>query len=403
MNWEEVKNAVQKDHEYVRLLRREFHRHPELAKEEFFTAARIEEELDKLGLPHERSAGTGVVATLTGTAGGSRPKEEDGAEKCILLRADIDALPVTELHECEYKSEIPGKMHACGHDAHAAALIGAARVLSTFRDRFAGSVRLVFQPGEEVGYGAQAMIREGIQKGCTRSFGIHMASDVAVGKAVLMPGPNNASVDWFRITVEGLGAHVSTPQRGVDAAYIAAQIVVGAQALVTRMSSPMDHLLIGIGTIQAGTAYNVVADHAVMEGTIRSLDAPLRAKTKERLEKLARETAAIYGGTASMEWNDNTSVLVNSEKETLEAQKIAAAVLGEDKIIRSRKASLGGDDMAEFINEVPGCYAYVGSCDPAVPETGLAHHHACFDIAEDALRVAVLLYSAAALDYLGAK
>ncbi len=397
---EELKQAVQEDFEYVRGIRRDLHRHPEIAREEFRTQQRIEEELDKLGLTHWRSAGTGVVARLSGTKAVPDAWKKKKKPRCLILRADIDALPVQEMHECDYKSENPGKMHACGHDAHTAALIGTARLLSAARDRFAGEILFMWQPGEEVGFGAQEMIRENQLAPGTRCFGLHMASDLPVGSVALTPGPNNASVDWFRITVRGLGAHVSVPQRGVDAAYIAAQILVGIQALVTRMSSPMDHLLIGVGTVKAGTAYNIVAEKAEMEGTIRSLDPELRKATKERMERLAQETAAIYGGTAGIEWADYTSVLINDPDITAEAGELAAGLFGKDKVIRSRKPSLGGDDMAEFINQVPGCYAYIGSGNPGIPETTLAHHHSCFDIDENALKTAVELTSAVALSYL---
>ena len=388
-----IRNEAEAERDLTVALRRELHRFPELAREEFKTQQRIEKELDALGLEHWHTAGTGVMARIDGAG-------KDGAGRKIVLRADIDALPVTELHECEYKSEIPGHMHACGHDGHTAALIAAARLLCRHREDFSGSILLAFQPGEEVGYGARVMAAEGQFNGCTRSFGLHMASELPVGKVVVMPGANNASVDWFRIRITGLGAHVSVPQRGVDAAYIAAQILIAAQSLITRMSSPIDNLLIGIGKVTAGTAYNVVADLAEMEGTIRSLDPDLRIATRSRLEKLSKDIAAFYGGSAEVDWADYTSVLVNDETACLGVQDTARALFGPENVITSRKASLGGDDMAEIINLVPGCYAYIGSCDPAVPETGLAHHHACFDIGEDALTVAASLYAAYALAYM---
>ena len=259
---------VQEDHDYVVGLRRWFHQHPELAKEENMTAERIERELDLIGVPHRRVAVTGVYAEIEGT------KPCEGEKRCIVLRADIDGLPVTEANGVPYESLCPGKMHACGHDAHNASLIGAARILSRNRDLFSGKVIFTWQPGEEVGYGARPIIDGGNIDEADRSFGVHMASNVPVGSLVLMPGPNNASVDWFRIRVHGLGAHVSVPQRGVDAAYIASQIVVSAQALVTRRTSPMDNVLIGIGKITAGTAYNVVAEEAELEGTIRVFSPP---------------------------------------------------------------------------------------------------------------------------------
>ncbi|MBQ9663929.1 MAG: amidohydrolase [Oscillospiraceae bacterium] len=385
---------VLEDHDYVVALRRWYHQHPEVAREEFKTAERIEQELDAIGIPHRRVAVTGVYAELEGT----RPCE--GPARCIVLRADIDALPVTEENGVEYQSLCPGKMHACGHDAHNAALVGAARILSRNRDLFSGKVIFTWQPGEEVGYGARPIIDGGNIDEAQRSFGIHMASNVPVGSVVLMPGPNNASVDWFRIRVHGLGAHVSVPQRGVDAAYIASQIVVSAQALVTRRTSPMDNVLIGIGKIVAGTAYNVVAQEAELEGTIRVFSPEIRRDTKARLEFLAKQTAEMYGGTAELEWNDNTSALINDPAATAEAQKTAFSLLGQDHVITRRQPDLGGDDFAEYIIRVPGCYAYVGSGNPANPNTQVAHHNALFDIDEDALTVAAALYTCYTVEYL---
>ena len=363
-----IYNEVLRDHPAVVAFRRDLHRHPEIAREEFRTQARIEEELDTIGLEHWRSAGTGVMAKLEGTRPVPVLPAEDGRPRCLVLRADTDALPVNEQHDCDYKSEIPDRMHACGHDGHTASLIGAARLLAAHRDLFSGTILFAFQPGEEVGYGGYAMVGEGQIDGATRSFGFHTASELPVGKVVLMPGPNNASVDWFRITVKGLSAHVSKPDLGVDALYIASQIVVALQSLVTRMSSPMDNLLIGVGKLNAGTAYNVIADHAEMEGTVRSLDPELRILTQQRIEALVRHTAALYGAEGSVKWDDFTPVLVNDEAATKEVQKIAFSLFGAENVITSRKPSLGGDDMAVFINKAPGTYAYVGSHDPKLPE-----------------------------------
>ena len=380
------------DHDYVVGLRRHFHQHPELGTREHETQAAIERELDSLGLVHRRIAGTGVYAEITGTA--------EGTPRCIVLRADIDALPITQENDPPYKSLNPGIMHACGHDGHNAALIGAARVLSKNRARFPGKVLLTWQPGEEIGRGAQEIAASGALDGAGRSFGVHMAPDVPVGSLVLMPGPNNASVDWFRIRVHGLGAHVCTPELGVDAAYIASQIVVAAQALITRRVSPMDNVLIGIGKITAGTAYNIVAQEAELEGTIRAFSPELRQLTRARLEALAKQTAALYGGSAELEWQDYTSPLINDAGAAAEAQKTAAALFGEEKVIRARRPALIGDNFAEYLLRVPGVYAYIGSRNPDKPDTCAAQHNSRFDIDERALTVAAAMYACYAADYL---
>ena len=386
-------DAVLADHGYVVALRRELHRCPELSAEEYETQAIIERELDKLGIAHRRVAKTGVIAELTGTAPSDAPR-------CIALRADIDGLPVAEESGAPYVSRNPGRMHACGHDAHTASLLGTARVLSAARELFSGKVIFVWQPGEETGYGGRIIVDEGDIDEAQRSFGLHLASEVPVGKVVVMAGPNNAAVDWFNVRVHGLGAHVSTPEKGVDALYIASQIVVGAQAIVARQTNPMENVVVGIGRMSAGTAYNVVAQEAELEGTVRTLTPELRAATIARVEALVHSTAALYGATAEIDWHDNTSPLINDEAASREAQKTAVSLFGADRVITQRRPALGGDDFAEFILRVPGVYAYVGSGNPALPNTVVAHHNSHFDIDEDCLTTAAALTCCYTVEYL---
>ena len=374
-------------------LRRELHRCPELSGEEFETQRIIERELDRLGLPHFRVVGTGMIAELSGTARSDAPR-------CIALRADIDGLPVEEESGAPYASRNPGRMHACGHDAHTAALLGAARVLSAKRDLFAGKVIFVFQPGEETGYGGRPIVEGGFIDEAQRSFGLHLASEVPVGTVVVMAGPNNAAVDWFRLRVHGRSAHVSTPEKGVDALYIASQIVVGAQAIAARQTNPMENVIVGIGKLSSGSAYNVVAQEAVLEGTIRTLTPELRRATKAKLEALAQHTAASFGGTVEFEWNDNTAPLINDAEASREAQKTAVSLFGAEHVITQRRPALGGDDFAEFVLRVPGVYAYIGSGNPTLPNTVAAHHNSHFDIDEDCLAVSTALTCCYAVEYL---
>ncbi len=386
-----VLNAIKSDRDYLVALRRYFHKHPELSKKEFGTAKKIEEELDKLGLEHSRVGETGIYTEFKGNLKGDRT---------IVLRADMDALPVKEEHECEYKSETEGVMHACGHDGHTASLLAAVRFLSQHRDLFGGTVRATFQQAEEIGYGARLFVDGGYLDGADRTFGIHTESRMDVGTISLTPGPNNASVDWFRITVKGKGAHVSVPNRGVDALYIASQIVVSAQALITRRTDPTDSLLIGIGKLEAGRAYNVVADLAVMEGTIRAIYPETRAQAKRELEKLSTSIAESFGGEVSFEWQDFTSPLINDRESSIEAQKVARRLFGDEAVITDRPYSLGGDDFAEYIIKVPGVYGFVGSGNDARPETRVAHHDCHFDIDEDCLVVAAAMDAAYTINFL---
>ena len=388
---ETILAQAQSELSYMRDIRRWLHRHPETSRGEFLTQEKIEEELDALGIAHKRTAETGVYAEIRGEAAGSR---------VIVLRADTDALPIQEASGAPYESEFPGKMHACGHDGHTASLLGAAKLLMQNRDRFGGTVRLVFQPAEEIGYGGRAVIREGYVKGADRTFGIHLDPDVPTGSLTVVPGANNASCDWFKIIVHGKSAHVSTPEEGVDALFIASQIVVAAQALITRRTSPMDNVIIGIGKLHSGTAYNIIAPTAELEGTIRVFTPELRRRVQEELTALVQQTAALYGGTADIEIRDYASPLINDPACCAEVRKTAAALFGADNIIVTRKPSLGADDMADFILAAPGCYAYVGSRNEELPNTCVARHNDHFDLDEQALVVSAALYAAYATDFL---
>ncbi len=390
-NEEKLVQDILEDKDYIIALRRYYHAHPELPAVEFHTAERIEEELDKLGLSHHRIAKTGVYTEIIG---------EKGEGKTIVLRADIDALPVTETHECEYKSQNEGVMHACGHDAHNASLIGAVRALVKHKDLFGGKIIVTFQPGEEIGYGARIIVDDGEIDGADRSFGVHMASNVEVGNVVIAPGPNNASVDQFKIKVHGKGAHISRPNLGVDAAFICSEIVVASQGLLSKRVDSFQKVLLGIGSVHAGTGYNIIASEGEIEGTLRCFDQETREKFLAEFEALCRNIAATYGGTITFENKDNTSPLVNDEQSSKEAQKTAVRLFGEEHVITTTVPSFGGDDFAEYIKKVPGVYAYIGSHNPEVFETGVSHHNDNFDIDEDALRIASELYACYAVDYL---
>lgn len=388
-----VLNETEKNYTKAVELRRYFHSHPELPKEEFNTAKKIEEELDKLNIEHKRVGETGVYAEIIGT-------KDDKANKTIVLRADIDALPIEETNNCEYKSLNEGVMHACGHDAHTASLLVSAKILSENKNLFSGKIKLCFQLAEEIGYGARLFIDGGYLEGASRSFGIHVGSNIPVGSIVIMEGANNASVDWFRISIEGKASHVSTPELGCDAAYIISQIVVAVQSLVTRTTSPMENVLIGIGKINAGTGYNIVAENATAEGTIRVFSPEIRKSIKEKLESLVYSISQIYGAKAHIEWKDFTSPLINDSISTKEAQIVARKLFEKDKIITSRKPSLSGDDMAEFINKVPGVYAFVGTRNEAIENTTVAHHNSNFDIDENGLKTSIKITTLYALEYL---
>lgn len=388
--FEILKREIEEDHEYVVSLRRYFHKYPELPKKEYNTAKKIEEELDKLGIEHKRVSETGVYAEIIGNKPG----------KTILLRADIDALPIFEKNECEYKSQNEGVMHACGHDAHAASLLGACRILSKHKDLINGNVIINFQQAEEIGYGARQFINQGLVNGVDRTFGIHVASNIETGYLSLTPGPNNASVDFLQIDIDGKAAHVSTPEAGIDALYIASTLVCEIQGLITRMFSPMDNVLVGIGKIESGNSYNIVSPSAKLEGTIRCLTKETRQKVQKLIIKLAKSKEEIYGCKIKVSYQDFTSPLINDEVSCIEASKVANFIVGDENIIKNRKPSLGGDDMAEYINVAKGCYCFVGSHKKNDSKTGIAHHNEYFDIDEECLKISVSMYTLYTISYL---
>ena len=373
-------------------LRRDFHAHPELGLCERRTAARIEEELDTLGVAHRRVGETGVWATIRGAGRGS------GA---ILLRADVDALPIQEKNDVPYRSQNDGVMHACGHDAHTAMLLGGAKLLAQNRDKFGGEARLVFQPAEECGNTPERFIAEGVLDGVRRVFGLHCAPDLPSGTVGLKPGANNAGVDRFHVTIHGRSAHVATPQLGADALYIASALVVALQALVTRRADPVEPLLIGVGKLTAGTAYNAVAETAALEGTTRTVTPQTRARVRKEITALAAGVAASCGGTAEVAWLDFASPLVNDAAVAAELKALTERYFPETRVVTDRAVSLTGDDFAEFMCNTPGAYAYLGTADPARPETQHNIHSADFDLDETALPFGAWLHAASAICWLG--
>lgn len=379
-----IKKFVTEDKQNLLSLRRWFHEHPELSRQEFETAAKIEEILDGYGIEHRRVGETGVYGVIRGKLEGN---------KVVVLRADIDALPIAEESELSYCSKNRGVMHACGHDVHTTALLGAAKVLQSQRELFGGEVRLFFQQAEEIGYGAKVFLKENLLCGADRVFGVHVAPDIPVGKVGVKAGPNNASVDHFKISIHGAAAHVSTPQRGTDALYISAQLVIALQAIVTRQTAPTDTVIIGIGKLNAGTAYNIVAEDAVIEGTTRTFTPQQREFVNRRIDEVSQSVAQMYGATAQVIWTDYASPLVNHASVCKDVGKIVTDLYGEDSLVTDRELSLGGDDFAEFLLQVPGVYAYVGTSNSALPCTLVPAHNGKFDVDEDALPVATSLYA----------
>lgn len=375
--------AVEQERDYLIQLRRHFHKHPEVSLKEYHTAEKIEKELDEFGIPHERVGETGVTAVLTHISDAATAKK-------IVLRADIDALPIAEKNQTEYKSENPGVMHACGHDAHTASLLGAAKILKAQEEVINGTVTFLFQQAEEIGGGAKQFIKAGCLKDADRVFGIHMQPGLPVGTVSVKAGECNASVDYFKITVHGKSAHVSTPHLGVDALYIASQIVVSVQSIIARGLNPLEDGVVGIGKLSAGNNYNIVANEAVLEGTTRAFNETTRAFLNQRVREIAEATAKMYGASVEFVFQDYTSPLVNDKEAAAEVEKLGVELLGRDKVLTNQPKYMLGDDFAEYLKDVKGQFLFVGSNGGA--KTSYPLHHEQFDLDEDAVLIATEFY-----------
>ncbi|WP_086349170.1 amidohydrolase [Candidatus Enterococcus clewellii] len=386
-----IREDVLAGKEEVIALRRHFHQYPEASLKEYETIKKIKEELTKLAIPYVAVGETGVLGTIEGNKPG----------KTILLRADIDALELEDRTGKEYQSKNPGLNHACGHDGHAAALLGAAKILKSRQADFSGKILLAFQPAEEIGAGACQFVDGGFVENVDRVFGIHLDSSVEVGKLVATPGPTNASCDIFKIEVEGFSSHVAQPDVGRDAALAAASIVVELQKIVAREVSPLDTVVVGIGVIKAGTRYNIVASHAEIEGTVRTFSHETRAFVLKRVEEIANQIAEAHRTKISnFSVYDAAGPLINEEESTELAQLVAADIVGAENVIKAHPKSLGADDFADFLSKAPGVYGRVGTRNLKNEDTQFGHHHEQFDIDEDGLAYATEYHVQYALRYL---
>ncbi len=383
-----VKEISQKYKQYIIDMRREFHMHPEISMHEERTAARITEELTKMGIPCVSIAGTGVIGTIKGGHEG----------KIIALRGDIDALSVTEKNDVPYKSQNKGIMHACGHDAHASMLLGAAAILNDMKDELNGTVKLLFQPGEEVAQGAKRMIEEGALNGVDEIFGMHVSGNIQAGKIAVGSGPRMASADMFKITVKGKGGHGSTPHLGVDALLAASAIVMNLQSIASREVSPMETVVVSVGKLVAGERFNVIPDEAVMEGTTRCFSYELRDRLPEMIKRIAKSTAETYRAEAELEYDFLTAPVINNEVSTERVRKSIGKIMPEDSVIEFNKVA-GAEDFSEYLQKISGTFALVGIANEE-KNICFSNHHPKFDVDEDMLEHGAALHAQYAVDFL---
>ena len=357
--------------------RHALHRIPELSYAEVKTSAFVAETLRAIGVDavHEGLATTGLVAVIKGKTPGP---------KAIGLRADMDGLPIAEAGDHAYKSQHEGQMHACGHDGHMAMLLGAAKHLAETRN-FAGIVYLIFQPAEEGGAGARAMIRDGLFNTfpCDEVYGLHNLPGLGLGQFAIRPGGIMASPDGFAINIEGRGGHAALPHQSADPVYIGSLIVQALQGLVSRETDPLGQAVLSVTQFHAGTTHNVIPDSAQIAGTVRTLDAEVRSRMERRLGQVAEAIATAYGARARVSYRRNYPVTVNHPNATTLAADAAAALVGEAQINRNCEPLMGGEDFAYMLEEKPGAYIFLGNGD----SPGL--HHPRYDFNDQALAFGV--------------
>ncbi|MBQ3107576.1 MAG: amidohydrolase, partial [Firmicutes bacterium] len=337
--------------------RRDLHRHPELSLQEKRTTDRIAEELDKLGIAYKRFEPTGLMADIVG---GVPAKKADGTVPCVALRADIDALPMTEQSGVEFASETPGVMHSCGHDTHAAMLLGAVKVINDIKDQMAGKVRFIFQPAEENAEGARLAIAQGCLEGVDRIYGIHIAGGEPAGKVIPQKGTTAAAADMFRVVIKGKAAHGAAPQFGVDATVCAAAVILELQTLVSRELSPFDAVVVTVGQVHSGTRFNIISGEAVLEGTCRTLSRAVKNKLPDLFRRKVEGIASAYGCEVEIDYKSITDTLVNDP----EGMEIAAAagrkITGSDDIVPQVVLSMGSEDFSEYTAVIPGAFSKLG-------------------------------------------
>ncbi|OLS39286.1 M20 family metallopeptidase [Bacillus sp. MRMR6] len=386
---QKIKDAIQTYSEELIDIRRKLHSEPEVSWEEEQTTRFVCEYLETLGVPYRRTEPTGVIATIEGGKPG----------KTVALRGDMDALSVEELNsDLPYASKEEGKMHACGHDAHTAMLLIAAKALVEVKDDLPGNVRLLFQPAEEVAEGAKAMVKQGAMDGVDNVFGIHIWSQMPTHKVSCTPGPSFASADLFKVTFKGKGGHGAMPHACVDAAIVASSFVMNVQTVVSRTIDAKSPAVLTVGKMVVGTRFNVIAENAVIEGTVRCFHPETRDHIETQLQHYAEQVAAIYGATAKVEYIRGTQAVINDEYSAQLVQKVAVEAFGED-VIFNEEPTMGGEDFSFFLDEAPGSFALVGSGNPE-KDTEWAHHHGKFNIDEDALATGAELYAQYAWSYL---
>ncbi|MEM8722922.1 MAG: M20 family metallopeptidase [Cyanobacteria bacterium P01_G01_bin.39] len=399
-----VKEAKSIDHSHIRpeiqdlqtklvAWRRKLHQKPELGFEEHITAQFIQQQLKAWNIPHQiEIAQTGIVATI----------KSDRPGKVLAIRADMDALPVQEANEVDYRSQHDGKMHACGHDGHTAIALGTAYYLNQHRDDWQGTVKIIFQPAEEGPGGAKPMIEAGVlhNPNVDAIIGLHLWNNLPLGTVGVRPGALMAAVECFRATIFGKGGHGAMPHQTVDSIVVASQIVNALQTIVARNVNPIESAVVTVGEFHAGTALNVIADSAKLSGTIRYFNPELEGLIRKRLKGIISSTCQMHGAEYELDHWQLYPPTINDRAIAELVRSVAVEVVETPVGVVPECQTMGGEDMSFFLNEVPGCYFFLGSANPA---KGLAypHHHPRFDFDEAALVMGVEMFVRCVEKFLG--
>ncbi|MFQ6031738.1 MAG: M20 family metallopeptidase [Candidatus Zixiibacteriota bacterium] len=390
---EKIKNISNQIFPSLVKLRRELHRYPELAFNEYKTSEKIAKELKKLGIDSKRGvAKTGVIGVLN--------KGRKG--KTVALRADMDALPVLEQTNFPYKSKNKGTMHACGHDVHMACVIGAAKILTGFKEELPGKVKFIFQPSEEVTPGgAKPMIEARVLRNPDVSgiFALHCDSVVPVGKIGLREGPTMAQAEDFDITIIGKGGHGARPQDGVDAIVVASQVVQALQTIPSRRISPLDPVVISIGTIEGGYARNIICDRVILKGTARTLNKESAKKIPGFLKEIISGTTKSAGASFELNYYGGYPILINHPKATDLARRSISKLFGKRAIVEIERPVMGGEDFAYYLQKVTGSFLRLGIRNPK-KNAVYPWHHPKFTVDEDAIKIGSAVLAGIAFDFL---
>lgn len=381
MDFKALAQQVQPD---VVSFRRDLHQHPEASFQEVRTTNQIAKAMEELNIPYRKFDPTGLVAEIKGAKPG----------KTVALRADIDALSITENTGLPFASQNPGFMHACGHDTHAAMLVGAAKVLNSIKDQLCGTVRLLFQPAEEVAGGAKMAIAQGALEGVDFIFGIHIASMLPVGTIATRPGASAAAADMFRIKVTGKATHGAMPEGGCDATVAAAAIVMNLQTIVSREVSPNQPLVVTVGKLESGTRFNIVSGEASMEGTIRSYDVDLHHSLPSIVERIAKNTAETFRCEAQVDYTMMTEVLVNNPESVELVRGAAQKIADKPELIVEASPMMGGEDFSEYTVLTKAAFASVGAGGQYPQHSDKVYFE------EESFATGVALYSQVAYDFL---